>query len=218
MALDVWIYGSGFGESILLIWDTPNADGRRAAIIDAYGGKTWTSHPALKQWQTEKCPPIDWMALTHPHLDHIRYGSVVLDEACQTAQTLLWWGGVGLQTQERFYNRLLQHHKIAEREPRLAAEHAYRLIGDLNRLDRGKHLLRPNGTSPHILEPKEIDCCFESETDAGPMRVHSVSPWLNPGVRYTNWLTEQIKRDRNGQTVMRQIGRASCRERVCYPV
>ena len=203
MPLDVWIYGSGFGESILLIWDTPDKNERHAAFIDAYGGSTWESHPALRQWKAEGCPPIDCMAITHPHLDHIRNASVVLDEACPSARALLWWGGHGLQTQERFLGRLIQHHKIQDSEPRRAAHHTYLLVGDLNRLNRGRHIRRPDGTIPQILEPKEIDQCHECQTDVGPMRIHSISPWLIPQKRYTDWLNEQIVRDKNGQTIIR---------------
>jgi len=80
MALDLWIYGPGYGETTVLVWD--EADGsKKAAIVDNYGGNSAKGQPALlclgqKQYGN---PPLAFVAATHPHLDHVRNFHVVLE-------------------------------------------------------------------------------------------------------------------------------------------
>lgn len=205
MALDVWIYGPGFGEAILLIWDEDrNGTGteRRAAFIDCYGGRDYESHPALCQWQDAGCPDVALVAVTHPHLDHIQHASIMMEAAGCTADTILWWGGQDLRRMRAFYDQLSEDNAMREQETGKAAAMTRGFLNDITALDDGKHRCRPAGPKPDIRTAMGIDLAYEEPTAAGLLRFHSISPWLGPQTPYTEWIDSQIYTTRTGGTVV----------------
>ncbi|HEY0548406.1 MAG TPA: hypothetical protein VGF13_02325 [Verrucomicrobiae bacterium] len=206
MGLDVWIYGPGYGESILMAWDAlPNKEGtaRRTAFIDCHGGIDFDEHPAIVQWGKMGCPDVAWVAITHPHMDHIRNASTMMAVAGCNAETLLWWGGVTMERLEAFYSKLGED--VALREERLGrlAVMTSRFIKDLNQLQRRRHGHRTEAHPPMILAPSEIiDAVCEEETPDGRLTISTISPWLEPQKVYTGWVDEQIQRDRDGHPII----------------
>ena len=193
MLIDVWIYGPGFGESILLIWDadssTSNKPRRQAAIIDCYGGRHHDDHQALRQWSKEGKPDVVFVAVTHPHLDHIRGAGVVMRAAAHAnLKRAVWWGGHDLRR-----TRLVYDHASKV----LAAKSGTTEQMTTDYLDT--LLAIQDGVFPATDGPPSVDSAMESSvaysghSAAGRITFCAISPWVVPQIPYTQWLDDKAR-------------------------
>jgi len=214
MALDVWIYGSGFGESILLMWDGIGEKGdteRYAGFIDCYGGRDYESHPALCQWLSDGCPRVALACITHPHLDHIRYASVMMAAAGCTADKVVWWGGHDLRYLRAFYAQMREDLALTEHELGLTAEMTWGFLNDLDALGKGIHKCIPMGPKASVTTAMGTDPVLSTKTADGVLRFYAVSPWLGPLTTYTKWVNSQVYTVPTGRTEVRpNRGVANC--------
>ena len=97
MALDLWIYGPGFGETIVMVWDDhEDAEGRivrKAGIVDTYAGQSSDDQPALKCLEAFPGIEVAFVAVTHPHLDHMLNAYWMMERLDERIKNIFWWGG-----------------------------------------------------------------------------------------------------------------------------
>jgi hypothetical protein len=195
MRLDVWIYGSGYGESMLLIWDAPADEGptkRRAAFIDAYGDKDMDSHPALRRWRDEGCPHVALACVTHPHLDHVQNAAVMMRAAGCTADCVLWWGGHELQRSRAFYAKLSADATLKGQELGKTARMTWDFLNEVYAVQEGTHKCRPAGPNAHVKAPMQNNLAHSDGMAGGQIYFYAISPWLEPQTAYTKWIDSQI--------------------------
>ncbi len=198
MPLDVFVYGSGFGESILLIWTERDGAGtrRRAAFVDCYGGDTPDRHPALVDWKGEGSPSVALVAITHPHLDHIRNSAVVMAAAGCNADHVVWWGGLTLDRTCAFYTLMKLVLNQNGEEPALAAGMTLNLLNELVAVRAGKSAYRTAPGTPQIHAPVcgvEPIPFYSGATPHGSFEVCAFSPSIGPQTPYVEWVNAQIK-------------------------
>lgn len=94
MPLDVWIHGSGVGETIVLAWHEAGKQKQRAAVIDSFGNP---SRPedcfAIKTLAGLNNPILAFICATHPHYDHVATLPAVIEKHGRMLQRVFWWGG-----------------------------------------------------------------------------------------------------------------------------
>ncbi|MDZ4403781.1 hypothetical protein [Prosthecobacter sp.] len=207
MALDLWIYGPGFGETNVLVWDSPcdaaDAPAKRAAVVDNHGGKTDALQPALQCLKAQGCPPVELVAATHPHLDHLRNFDRLLNRPELEPETVFWWGGQDDTMHEKWYLKLAEHPDIRGREPGKAALMSGRFIQVARKLAGHDGL----GGKARLCTPMGGDgAVFELKG----MTVSAISPWEKPKQDFCNDFRNQFE-EVNGETVARPVKVASNR-------
>lgn len=115
MPLDLWIFGSGFGEACVLAWTKPGETGLRAAVIDHLGGASSGKQPVFQRLKQLGFPPLALVAATHPHLDHVRNFDRLLMRENMSPKRIFWWGGHDDDLMEQRYDLLAQHRSIKGR-------------------------------------------------------------------------------------------------------
>jgi hypothetical protein len=215
MPLDIWIYGPGFGESILLMWDVEADSGgteRRAAFIDCYGGPDYESHRALRQWRSAGCPEVALACITHPHLDHIQHASVMMEAAGCNADCILWWGGHTLDRTLNFFAQMREDLSIKNQELGVTADMTWRFLNDLSFLHGDKHGCRDKEKGkPHIKTPMGVTNAYTGSTIDGPLEIYAIGPWLGPQTTYTRWIDSRIFVTPHGHAAVRPgKGVANC--------
>jgi hypothetical protein len=214
MPLDVWIFGPGFGESILLMWDVKNqgyGTVRRAAFLDCYGGSNYALHPGLCQWRDAGCPSVALVCITHPHLDHILHASVMMAAAGCLADKAIWWGGQDLRRTRAFFGQMSQDLALKGKELGKTSEATWRFLNDLDSLKKGIHGCRPAGPKPDVLSAMGTDPVHSEQATDGLVQFHAISPWLGPQTEYTKWIDSQVLTTPTGKTEVRpNKGVANC--------
>ena len=214
MPLDVWIYGPGFGESILLMWDVAREGGgseRRAAFVDCYGGSDQASHGTLCQWRDAGCPRVALACVTHPHLDHLQHAAVVMAAAGCSADKVLWWGGHDLRRTRAFFAQMKEDLTLRGQELGTTAGMVWEFLNDLDALDRGTHRCRTATSRTEVRASTGIDLVLSESTTEGPIEFYAISPWLGPQTAYTKWIDSQIFIAPTGETEVRpNKGVANC--------
>ena len=103
MSLEIHIYGSGFGETILLRWPN-NGGGWCGALVDSYS-------PDDGIWLADKLRSLnlnslEFVVATHPHLDHIEGLGAGLHRGKIRAKRLFYWPGVSAAYWIQFFDVL----------------------------------------------------------------------------------------------------------------
>lgn len=198
MALDIWVYGPGYGETIVLCWDEENKEGDRtrvAAVIDCFGGEETRENPALKRLKELGNPVIAFVAVTHPHFDHLRNFHRVLIDHQHRIERIYWWGGLDAAYAIKRYHGLAEDSRLHNREPGLAADMARNflsfargLAGEFGGRRRNALFQSLMGDSP-------------AEIAIGAMKVRPIAPWEGPLHSYIRDFRTQFRREA-GRTVV----------------
>jgi hypothetical protein len=212
--LDVFVYGSGFGEAVLLIWTELDKEGkqrRRAAFIDCYGGDDPDGHPALLDWRNAGAPSIALVAVTHPHLDHVRNAAIVIAAVGCNADTIAWWGGHTIERARAFYDKLRSDLSVQGEELGEAAEMTFAFLNELHALEKKVHSGRTVETPVEIVTPMHGRMLYTGVTPSGPIEFRTFSPSLGPQTHYTRWIDSQIIVSKSGRTTtVSRKGVANC--------
>ena len=91
--MDVFIYGPGFGEAIILRWQ--DQGGTAGALVDGLGHHAggWL----VQRLQTLGISQLKFLVATHPHLDHIENLAKAMSLLDWPVDYFCWWGGLGQQ-------------------------------------------------------------------------------------------------------------------------
>ena len=105
--LDIYLFGNGWGESILL-----NIEGEYSALIDCYDfGSTSLIKRKLEELNIKK---LDLLAITHPHLDHFK--DIYECEKQMQPTKLVTFGSDSLGTYGAYFEVLSKMAKSAEKK------------------------------------------------------------------------------------------------------
>lgn len=196
MGLDLWIYGPGYGETIIMAWDDATVEGgKSAAVIDHYGGAAAAHSPALRQWNALGKPPLAFAAATHPHFDHIRNYHKVLEAAGEGLQHIFWWGGFTIDYTKR------RHEAIARRSP----VHGRDLVGAARMAERFLGFARTCSGQDGSLGTAKLLSPMGSSTErhaCGGLIIRALSPWEAPQQGYLDAFKNQFETV-NGRTVIK---------------
>lgn len=113
MPLDLYIYGPGYGESIILHWHSDGVEG--CMVVDAFlpkQGEGWT----LQKLRALGIRRVDLLAATHPHLDHVRFIHRVVAEFSIGA--VWWWGGWDKALYAEYFDLLAREDPAAAQRER----------------------------------------------------------------------------------------------------
>jgi hypothetical protein len=181
VSLDVFIYGPGFGEAIILRWQ--NKSGTFGALVDGLGAGEgeWLAArlKALGIFQ------LKFLVATHPHLDHIENLAKAMGLLDWPVEYFWWWGGLGQQAFIEFYNRLASQHG---RELQGTAAAVRDLLQDsrIAEIERNR--------------PRVLDVGFggpmyqEARASGPPLYVCSLSPCGGPLLRFARQVAGAIQR------------------------
>ncbi len=194
MALDVWIYGPGFGESILLIWDAEGSSvkkpKRQAVFVDCYGGSGRDDHQTLRQWLKKGEPEVVLVAVTHPHLDHIKGAGVVMRAVEQAnLKRAVWWGGQELRRTRVVYD---QESMIRAAEAGKTATMTRDYLDMLIAIQDGSYAATAS-PRPVVDAAMQLSTAYSGQSADGPVRFHAVSPWVLPQTPYVEWVNAKVR-------------------------
>jgi hypothetical protein len=116
MALDIWIHGAGYGESIVLAWDEAGGlqgTRRRHAVIDSYqrnrSGVPSMETFALRVLKANGADRLAFAVGTHPHFDHLATLPEVLAHFGSSVERVFWWGGHHRSVVGAYFDAFYEH-------------------------------------------------------------------------------------------------------------
>jgi hypothetical protein len=196
-ALDLWIYGSGYGETIILIWDDLDKAQKpikKAAVVDCYGGTHADEHPALLRLKEYDCPSLAFVAATHPHLDHMRNFHLLLRRCQSKIERVIWWGGGDDSITAVYYQALADDARLKRREPGEAAQMAAFFL-ESARFLAGHYTPIPASVTLQTL----MGGSLPQSLPMGELTVWPIGPWPGPKNGYVRSFCKQF-RQRRGLT------------------
>jgi hypothetical protein len=102
MALDIWVFGSGYGEMTLLRWN--HGKEIRGALVDCYA---LHNGEILLEWLEKlRIDRLSFIVASHPHLDHIKNLDCVLRAFTGKVDRLWWWGGLDPETFIIYFDKI----------------------------------------------------------------------------------------------------------------
>ena len=177
MPLDLYFYGPGYGESTILHWHGDGAEG--CAVVDAFlprGGDGWT----LSKLRELGVPKIDFLAATHPHLDHTKFIHYVVAEYHSRLDAVWWWGGWDRELYIKYFQTLAREDPQPDQRDRERSVNLF-LIECNQRQDLGQ--LRLFKTSCDVRE-----ILTQSAGGSPLVEVFAISPWADPLAAFTKEL------------------------------
>lgn len=157
MALELWVHGPRYGESILMTWqEAGTAAGQtvnKAALIDCHGVHEPIGHGLTPDSGVlaplEKLPEpwsLAFVAGTHPHLDHVASLAEVLADLGEDkarVESTIWWGGHFSDTLEFHRARSAHHRKTGQKNRAKASVAAVEFLLMAQRLQtyQGKQMV-----------------------------------------------------------------------------
>lgn len=184
MSLEVFIYGPGYGEAILLRWRDSN--GFVGALVDG-GLNAQQLRELLRDRQLSR---LRFVAATHPHQDHIQGLGRALFHQPPTqpkpppVDQLWWWGGLAASAYVFYFEQLAYQRNWRN-------SHA---IVDL--LGYGRHPHSEAGemiSRPEFRDIGEVMELFQGQDGSGtPIRVRSLGPWPKEVLSYARKICSGI--------------------------
>lgn len=151
MPLDIHIVGAGFGEMILLLWEEDGE--RRAALVDGYSPKPNVA-PLIRWFRTAGVKRFSFVAVTHPHLDHLFNLDAVLSEFSGCIDYLWFWPGLDQACTINYFNKVAQRFSHSPNELGKRAKAVSALFGEWRYqffdLQLGKPVMQPVQTLKRI--------------------------------------------------------------------
>jgi beta-lactamase superfamily II metal-dependent hydrolase len=182
MPLDLYIHGPGFGEMILMRWKEGNKT--RAAMVDVYCP---TSKLERFLWwlKLKHIHRLAFMAITHPHLDHLLNADDILRAYKKRVDRLWVWPGPNQAAYIPYFNR--QAATFRRRELKRRAKAISLLYEEQNRQFNQEHLGKPELTP--FQQPNNI---YPLGQSASQMEVACISPWDKPTTDFLKIITDGI--------------------------
>ena len=167
MSLELHIYGSGYGETILLRW--PTATGWNGAVVDARCLRKgeWLAGK-IRELEIDN---LELVSATHPHADHIYNLAAGVEASGKPVGKCTFWGGGSLSLWRAFFIRLEKENKEVENQR--FAQMAHEFI---------KWLLRKHATPVRDLvgDPDDsIHTFFETVAGTTALKFRSLGPWFD---------------------------------------
>lgn len=181
MSLDVFIYGPGFGEAIILRWQDKGVP--FGALVDGFGAHDgrWLEQ-RLRQLNV---PELKFLVATHPHLDHIENVAKAMCLLDWPVEHFWWWGGLGQQAFIEFYNRLASQGG-RELQGTGAAVRDLLQESRIAQIERGRPRIADVGCGTPL---------YQRVTTSGTrLYVRSLSPCGGPLLRFTRQVCGAIQR------------------------
>ncbi|MCX6880796.1 MAG: hypothetical protein NTW21_44390 [Verrucomicrobia bacterium] len=183
MILDLFICGPGYGETIICRWEE---EGRlHAGVIDCYGPNYGLT---VYDWLLElEISQLEFLCVTHPHLDHIYNAYWVLELLEGSVSQLWWWGGLTPDAYIVFCDKLAAACGGGEGRLRSRAESVRRLFIEIARQEQkfGIPLVR---TSARIKQLYPIP-----QTTNPVLKITAFSPWDDSLMRFTKEVVSSIR-------------------------
>src|ERR1035438_9147580 len=188
MPLEIWINGTGFGETILLKWE--EGDAICGGIVDCYcSPNKETGGFDILEWLDEiGIEQLRFAVATHPHLDHLQNFHHVLKRRGKEMDAFYYWGVLDWAMWVDYFERLLDN-RANQKKPGLVekAEHARELLAEAGQLSRGSMKLCSVGGYTRI---------FPLAGKNSSIEVYSFSPWEKGRFKFLSHVGASI--DRSG--------------------
>ena len=182
MSLDVFIYGPGFGEAIILRWE--GTGGTCGALVDGLGAGDgrWLEQKVRSLGISE----LKFLIATHPHLDHIENLAKAMRLLDWSVDCLWWWGGLGQQAFIEYYNRLADQTGQPELKGTAAAVRDLLQDSRIAQMERNRPSVMDAGFGTFLYQQATISDEW--------FRVYSLSPCAGPLLRYAREVCGAIHR------------------------
>lgn len=182
MSLDVFIYGPGFGEAIILRWEDKATT--CGALVDGLG--TDDGRWLEQRLRTLGISKLKFLVATHAHLDHIENLAKAMGLLDWPVEYFWWWGGLGQQAFVEYYNRLAHQKGPGELRGTAAA------VRDLLQDSRIAEIERQR---PRVMDVGCDTSLYQQATASGArLYVRSLSPCAGPLLRYARQVCSAINR------------------------
>jgi hypothetical protein len=183
MALDLYIHGPGFGEMILMRWK----EGRKAhaAIVDVHCPNSKVDRLLL--WlDNEHVRHLSFIAITHPHLDHIRNADEVLRAYKKRVARLWYWPGLNQAAYLPFFNRLAKTFPRSELRQRAAAVRDFFV-------EHKRQFYDERLGSPELMSFTKATCIYPIGRAPEALEVTCASPWDDPIMDFSRIVNDGIR-------------------------
>lgn len=184
MALDVHICGPGFGEMILLRWEENGSP--RAALVDIYSPSPDVD-PLMDWLETQGVRHLSFVAITHPHLDHINNAGAVLRRFAGRIDHVWFWPGLNQAAYAMYFNKLACRFPQSPNHLQKRARAVSDFFGECKRQFFDQQLGRP------ILQPlQRLTRIYPAAGPTQQIEVNCISPWDAPSMRFINLVAAGI--------------------------
>lgn len=178
MPLDIYIHGPGFGEMVLLRW----REGKelRAALVDVYCPNSKLD-PFLSWLRLQGVHRLAFIALTHPHLDHICNADAIL-RAYEGRVDRLWrWPGLDQPSYIAYFTRLARTFSSDELRRRAFA------VGDLFE-EHIRQFYQHRLGRPELTPFQTGNCIYPVGPTTSTVEFICVSPWEEPLLEFLHMI------------------------------
>lgn len=204
MTIELTVIGSGYGEACVLAFDD-DAGKRRFGIVDGYSSEAPTpaQNPLvrlLKQLDGFE-GRLDFVIVTHPHLDHLDGLWQVLEEFKVGIDLIGYWGGPDFEYQAAYFQKLADQLGSDELDLHSHARQVYHLLGNIKRLrDR-------TGDRPELESNVGIRQLYPiGRAGAGSaLTITSFSPCFDEATAFHSMVTDCVK-GRRATTIEHEWG------------
>jgi beta-lactamase superfamily II metal-dependent hydrolase len=183
MPLDIYIHGPAFGEMILLRWEEDNEP--RAALMDVHCPASRLD-PLLSWLEMEGVHHLAFIAITHPHLDHIRNADGILRAYEGRVDRLWYWPGLNQAAYVAYFNRLARAFDTDELKHRAAA------VRDLLE-EHIRQFYLASLSRPELAPFANGICIYPLGKMRRTVEFMCTSPWDGPLLEFVKMVSDGIK-------------------------
>lgn len=205
--LDIYIIGPGYGEAIILRWED-EAGNPHAALIDCYAPG---NGEALLEFLEERfIEHLDFVVVTHPHLDHIHNLDKVLKAYAGRIDRFWWWPGLDEKTSIHYFDLLARELGSQNRELGLKGKAIRGMLKE-------RHLQFKKHARPESSKASCLDTIYPvgNQNDA-QLKVDSFSPWESETLKFVSNVTQSIAKGNVVNDNHRESNRVSLGLLVTY--
>lgn len=186
MSLDIHICGPGFGEMVLLCWNEGGT--RRAGLIDFYA-ESENIDPLLNNWfSPEGVDHLAFVAVTHPHLDHLRNVHALLRKKRGKVERIWRWPGLDEDFLIPYFGKLAKAFPESVNHPKERSRCVKEFLVECR-----KQLFQ-EGTGKPILSPiSQINRIYPLDQSNSDLTVTSFSPWEDCIFRFTEIVVAGVR-------------------------